>query len=106
MQNQQKTISSHGQVKCFWIKHKLDHKSGLGKFKIIKIYQVFFLPKYYLSFVGWGAKQKTNKHTNIKNKEQTEKHGYIEAYVYNFSWPRNQWRNQRDNIYIHTNQWQ
>ena len=48
---------------------------------------------------------KTNKHTNTRNKEQTEKHEYIEAYVYNSSWPRNQWGNQRETIYtfIQTN---
>ena len=40
--------------------------------------------------MGGGENKNKKKHTNIKNKEQTEKHKYIEAYVYNSSWPRNQ----------------
>ena len=51
---------------------------------------MFFFARILPVICGLGSKTKTNKHTNIKNKEQTEKHGYIEAYVYNFSWPRNQ----------------
>ena len=69
MQNQQKTISSHGQVKCFWIKHKLDHKSGLGKFKIIKIYQDFF--NQNITCHLWVGEQNENKQTHKHKKQRT-----------------------------------
>ena len=52
----------------------------------------------------WGEQNKNKQTKNKNNKQKTKKHEYFEAHVYTSTWPKNQWRNQREekkNIYIY-----